>query len=143
MKAALLLLLLAAAPPVVVDLPEASLYHYRAEVASVYDGDTIRADIDLGLEVWIRNTPLRLYGINTPEIRGAEKQAGYKARDRLKELLADRDLIVKTYRDKKGKYGRWLATLLVKGKGKWCPEGVWCDANKQLVIEGHAVEAYY
>jgi micrococcal nuclease len=129
--------------PVVVSVPEAALYHYRAEVASVYDGDTIRADIDLGLEVWIKNTPLRLYGINTPEVRGAEKVDGYKARDRLKVLLTGRDLIVRTFRDKKGKYGRWLATLLVKGKGEWCPAEKWCDVNKQLVLEGHAAEAYY
>jgi micrococcal nuclease len=129
--------------PVVVDVPEAALYHYRAEVASVYDGDTIRADINLGLEVWIKNTPLRLYGINTPEVRGVEKEAGYKARDRLKALLNGRSLIVRTFRDKKGKYGRWLATLLVKGKGEWCPRDKWCDANKQLVLEGQAAEAFY
>ncbi len=28
-----------------------SLYHYRAKVLSVYDGDTIRVDLDLGLGI--------------------------------------------------------------------------------------------
>ena len=31
---------------------ELTLYHYKATVVSVYDGDTIRADIDLGMNIW-------------------------------------------------------------------------------------------
>jgi len=34
---------------------DAELFHYTARVQSVYDGDTCRVDIDLGLGIWIRN----------------------------------------------------------------------------------------
>jgi micrococcal nuclease len=122
---------------------EQHLYHYRAQVVSVYDGDTIRADLNLGLGIVKKNQPLRLFGINTPEVRGANKAAGYAARDYLRAMLRGRELVVETIRDKKGKYGRYLANLWVKGSGVWCPENVWCNANLHLVEAGHAEEAYY
>lgn len=43
------------------------LYKYCAKVMSVYDGDTIRVDIDLGLKTWIKNESIRLNRINAPE----------------------------------------------------------------------------
>lgn len=46
------------------------LYHYAAQVVSVYDGDTITVDIDLGLEVWLKGQKIRLLNIDTPEVRG-------------------------------------------------------------------------
>ena len=39
------------------------LYRYRAVVpsdTSVYDGDTFRADIDLGMNTWIRDVKIRI-----------------------------------------------------------------------------------
>ena len=56
------------------------LYHYRAKVASVYDGDTIRVDIDLGLKSWIKDEKIRLNRINAPELRGDERPEGIKSR---------------------------------------------------------------
>ena len=35
-------------------LPEHTLYHYRAIVTEVYDGDTLTVDLDLGFHVWVR-----------------------------------------------------------------------------------------
>jgi len=43
---------------------ERTLYHYKAIVTSVYDGDTCTVDIDLGLSAWIRGEKLRLNRIN-------------------------------------------------------------------------------
>lgn len=137
MKLVLLAFLALATPA-----PEA-LYHYRAEVVSVYDGDTVTTNLDLGMNVWIRKAKLRLYGINAPELRGEEKERGKVARDFLRGLLENREVIVETVKDKKGKYGRWLATLWVKGKGKWCPQDQWCDANKYMVSSGNAVFKEY
>jgi len=60
-------------------------YVRRVRVISNYDGDTIRADIDLGFGQWSHNQTFRLYGINTPELRGGTaetKQAGRDAKDR-------------------------------------------------------------
>lgn len=42
-----------------------TLYKYKANVVSVYDGDTIRIDIDLGLKTWIRDERMRLAGKNS------------------------------------------------------------------------------
>ena len=118
---------------------EENLYHYRAELVSAYDGDTVRINFDLGLGVWIRNTPIRLYGINAPEVRGSSRSAGIKSRDFLRAVLKDSEIIVKTHRDKKGKYGRWLADILIKGKGGWCPQDEWCNVNVYMVHSKHAV----
>lgn len=87
------------------------MYEYNAYVTKVYDGDTITVDIDLGLGVWIRNQTIRLAGIDAPEIRGEEREMGLIARDRLRSLVLDKKVIIKTYKDRKGKYGRWIADV--------------------------------
>ncbi len=47
---------------------DSNLYLYKAKIISVYDGDTCRVDIDLGLKVWIKNEKLRLLRIDAPEL---------------------------------------------------------------------------
>lgn len=88
-----------------------SLYTYRAHVLEVYDGDTITVDIDLGLETWIRGVKVRLFGIDTPEVRGPERPDGLISRDWLRERILGKVIIIRTHKDKRGKYGRWLGTL--------------------------------
>lgn len=90
---------------------DSQLYNYRALVTGVYDGDSITADIDLGFNIWMRGQKIRLYGIDTPELRGEERAAGLVSRDRLRDLILDKEIIITSYKDKSGKYGRWLATL--------------------------------
>jgi len=90
------------------------MYEYRAFVTKVYDGDTLTVDIDLGFGVVMKKQKLRLKGVNTPEIRGGTaetKEAGLKARDFVRGLVLDRNVILKTFKDKGGKYGRWLAKV--------------------------------
>ena len=111
-------------------------YRYRATVASVYDGDTFRADVDLGFSAWLKNVSFRLFGLNTPEIRGGTpetKAAGYAARDRFLELapIGTPVLIEST---KAGKYGRYLADVFVEQ-----PDGAVLHVNQMLLDEGHAV----
>lgn len=94
-----------------------TLYHYRAKYVRAYDGDTVTLDIDLGFETWLNNQTIRLYGIDTPEIRGDERQEGLKSRDYVRDRLENaNNIILKTYKDKKGKYGRWLAEIFVDGE---------------------------
>jgi micrococcal nuclease len=90
-----------------------SLYFYSAKIKSVYDGDTIRADISLGFGIFIKNEKIRLLNINAPEIRGDSKEDGRRSRDYLRSRVLNKNVILKTYRDKKGKYGRWLAEIFV------------------------------
>ena len=111
-------------------------YTYRARYRSAYDGDTVRVDIDLGFGIWFRNQALRLIGIDTPELRGSEREAGLVARNFMRaSLRAARELIVETTldkkgKDKKGKYGRWLARLHADG----------VDLNQAMIDNGYAKE---
>lgn len=108
------------------------LYNYRAVVTGVYDGDSITIDIDLGFNNWMKNQKVRLLGINTPEIRGEERPDGLVARDRLRELILDKEIIITSYKDKSGKYGRWLATVFLK------QDGMFENINTLLLAEGLA-----
>ena len=45
---------------------EEKLYNYKARVIDVFDGNTIRVDIDVGMSIWIRMEPIRLGRIKVP-----------------------------------------------------------------------------
>lgn len=109
------------------------LYNYKAKVVGVYDGDSVTLDIDLGFKIWMRNQKVRLYGIDTPEIRGEERPDGLVAKDRLKELILDKEVMITSYRDKSGKYGRWLVTIFLKDQSN-----TWENINQLLLAEGLA-----
>ena len=111
---------------------DAELFHYNATVKSVYDGDTCRVDIDLGLGIWIRNEKLRLVRINAPEMTGADKPRGTAARDFLRELIDGQDIIIESIKDQRGKYGRYLAEIWL------LQNGCWVNINDALVAAGHA-----
>ena len=91
------------------------MYIYRALVIKVYDGDTITVRVDLGFGVHIVER-IRLYGINTPEVRGPERERGIKSRDWLRTLILNKEILIKTYKDKKGKYGRYLADVFIENE---------------------------
>lgn len=110
-----------------------SLYCYKAIVRSVYDGDTCTVDIDLGLKTWVHKEKLRLSRINTPELRGEEREAGLVARDYLRDLIVNKEVLIQTIEDKEGKFGRYLAEI-------WSmqPSGQWVNVNDLLIKEGYA-----
>ena len=91
------------------------MYEYKAIITKVYDGDTLTADVDLGFKMWAKKIKLRLIGIDTPEIRTKdlkEKALAIKARDRVRELCLGKEVVITTR--KKGKYGRWLASVYIE-----------------------------
>lgn len=90
-------------------------FTYRSELVRVVDGDTIRANIDLGMGIWAHNVQLRLLGVNTPEIVGANRTAGLEAKDWLARRLPD-TFLIQTTKDKSDKYGRYLAVIWDQGK---------------------------
>jgi micrococcal nuclease len=113
------------------------MYEYRAFVTKVYDGDTITVDIDLGFDVVLHDQKIRLYGINTPEIRtrdDEEKKRGYEAKQALCMLILDKWVTIHTHQDKKGKFGRWLGEIIVTSSTDEPPINV----NRWLVESGHA-----
>ena len=103
-------------------------YCYKATCTSVYDGDSITLDINLGFNMVMHNQKIRLLGIDTPEIRGEERESGLIARDRLRELIENKRVLMLSHRDKTGKYGRWLATIYIDS----------VNVNQLLVDEGLA-----
>jgi micrococcal nuclease len=101
------------------------MYEYRAVVLRVVDGDTVHLDVDLGFDVKRRDS-FRFYGINAPEISTA---AGKTAKAWLEKRLPVGAVVsVRTQKDKREKYGRYLGTIFLDD----------VNINEQLVTEGHA-----
>jgi len=61
---------------------------YAAKLERIIDGDTIVADIYLGLNVILDDQYIRFYGIDAWETRGEERQKGLEAKEYLKERLS-------------------------------------------------------
>ncbi|AXO80247.1 thermonuclease family protein [Olleya aquimaris] len=104
------------------------MYTYKAKIIAVYDGDTVTAVVDLGF-LHSQEMKLRLYGIDTPELRGEEKEEGKKVRDIVRSMILDKEVKIRSYKDKQGKYGRYLANIILE-------DGL--ELNQWLVDNGHA-----
>jgi micrococcal nuclease len=91
------------------------MYEYRVKIVKIIDGDTVDVDIDLGFGVWMHKERVRLFGIDTPESRTSdleEKKYGLAAKKFLTGMLDDEGgIILKTHKDKTGKFGRILGEL--------------------------------
>ena len=108
---------------------------YSAKLQRVVDGDTCDALIDLGFDTWVKKR-IRFYGVDTWESRTRnkeEKVKGLAAKAYVKDLLENSDegkfSIISHGR---GKYGRVLGELFVKGHEK--------SVNELLKENGHAYE---
>jgi micrococcal nuclease len=114
------------------------VFEYSATVEKITDADTVKLRVDLGFGVFKVDT-FRLHGINAPELNTPEGKA---ARDFLRETLAayGNVCVVRTFKDKQEKYGRYLAELWVDH-----PRGdqVRVNVNALLVEQGHAVFKQY
>ena len=107
------------------------MYHYKAVLVRVIDGDTIDVDIDLGFDVWLKKQRIRLAGIDAPESRTrnkAEKVLGLAAKARLTELCSG-EMQLESLGT--GKYGRILGIPRTSDGKSMC---------QILIDEGHAVE---
>jgi micrococcal nuclease len=98
----------------------------------VYDGDTITAVVDLGFNISVTEK-FRLSNLDAPELRGDERPDGLISRDRLREKILDQEVIIKTQRDKKGKYGRYIAEIYLEDE----------NINEWLISEGLAERKEY
>ena len=110
------------------------MYNYNCTVEKVIDGDTLDLTIDLGFGVSFRDR-FRLWNVggqfNAPEIRGKEKLQGLAAKDYVIDWTRQHGPIftVFTHKDKRGKYGRWLADV-------WTSSGASLTAD--MLAAGHA-----
>lgn len=105
-------------------------YRYAAVVRRIVDGDTLDVDLDLGLRTWRHRERLRLAGIDAPEVRGPEREAGRAAADWLREQLpVGAEIVVETERDPDN-FGRWVAWVWRREDDE--------PLNNRLVRAGHA-----
>jgi len=111
-------------------------YWYTAKVHSVYDGDSVRLDIDMGFNQWRMAEKFRLARIDAWELRGEEKGRGIIARQFISNLLpVGREVTINTIKDNRGKYGRILVDI-------YDSESMLC-VNDMLVEQGHATYKDY
>lgn len=110
-----------------------NLFHYKAVITDVHDGDTCTADIDLGFGIWIKGEKLRLHRINAPEITGGSKARGLESKKFLVATISGRDVTLETIKDRKEKYGRFLAEIWMLDKG-----GRRVNVNDLMVEKGYA-----
>jgi len=102
---------------------------YRAHCRYVVDGDTFDVLIDLGFQNYAYEA-LRLRDVDTPEIRGDERERGLAAKARVQELILDTPVLVRSFKDVET-FGRFVADVL------YWKEGEWLDLGETLVSEGH------
>jgi micrococcal nuclease len=119
------------------------MFQYKATVVRVVDGDTVWVDVDLGF--FLRQTMnLRLNGINTPEIRGAEREEGLKVKQFVIDTLAQCPaVVIKTY--KLGKFGRYIADIYYL-PGSDDPDEILTNGtylNEELLAKGFAEPVNY
>ena len=110
-------------------------HNYSAKLLRVVDGDTCDAMIDLGFNTWVKKR-IRFYGVDTWESRTRnleEKKKGLAAKEYVKDLLENSDEgKFSIISHGKGKYGRVLGELFVKGHDT--------SVNELLKENGHAYE---
>lgn len=101
------------------------LYNYAATVKRIIDGDTYELVVDLGFKINFTEK-FRLLGADTPEIFGRKATPeGKKAKKFVQQLLKKqpKPLLIKTKKDRKGKYGRYLVDIQLE-----------CDENGEQFL---------
>ena len=114
-------------------MSQQKLFHYKATVDRVIDGDTIDVTLDLGFDISYRGR-VRFQGINAPESRTrdpVEKQAGLAAKRYVEDWINGHEqrVIIQTSLDDRGKFGRILGRIL-NDEGECL--------NDEMVSLGHA-----
>ncbi len=114
-------------------MSQQKLFHYKATVDRVVDGDTIDVTLDLGFDISYRGR-VRFQGINAPESRtrdAVEKAAGLAAKRYVEDWINGHEqrVIIQTSLDDRGKFGRILGRIL-NDEGECL--------NDELVSLGHA-----
>jgi len=117
------------------------MYKYTATVVKIIDGDTLDLLIDCGFGI-SKKIRVRLFGINAPEVFGIkhdseEHKKGIESTKFVEDWLkgCGDEIIVLTHKDKKGKFGRYLAEIIN-------PKTL-AVLNEEIVINGFAESKIY
>ena len=120
---------------------DAKSYNRIAKLIRVVDGDTIALRIDLGWMTTIVEN-VRLTGVNTPEMRGTERPAGYFVKEKVQKWFLSRagaEISIRSDKYKTDGFGRTLATIWCSGEclNRWLlvSRYAW-PTNRYGVIDG-------
>tara|TARA_B110000977_G_C11082456_1_gene493361 strand:- start:1120 stop:1476 length:357 start_codon:yes stop_codon:yes gene_type:complete len=102
-------------------------YKYDALVTSVYDGDTITVEINLGFKIKVRKK-IRLYGIYTYELKGREMEKGLKAKKFTSDKVLNKIITLYTIKDRAGQF---------LGIIHYLDDDKYFNLNKELIINNH------
>jgi endonuclease YncB( thermonuclease family) len=86
--------------------PEGGPFIFRAEILRVVDGDTLRARLDLGFEVWKKEI-IRFAGIDAPPIN---EDGGQEACDYARDQMAKAKVVVIRTGKEEG-HGRFIGHI--------------------------------
>ena len=111
------------------------MFEYKCEVIKVVDGDTVDVNIDVGFSIF-HKARVRMYGMDTPESRTRdldEKARGLISKQFILDKVANaKEIIIKTQKDGKGKFGRVLGKIFIDGE----------NINQSMIDQSLAVEYY-
>lgn len=105
------------------------MYQYNAEVLRVIDGDTYELLVDCGFGIF-HKIHLRVAGINTPEITGAEKPEGLRAKKYVEEFFTAHENVAIIQTQYRRTFTRWVGDIFVDG----------INVADHLILQGHGVE---
>ena len=118
-----------------------NLYFYKLLNVCVVDGDTIKADIDLGFGVVLKKRTIRLVGINAPEttktikgIPNIKLSEGIKSKEFVNSIFEKADLILFKSLEKEDSFGRCLGIIYFRSKG----ENTIINLNELLITQGYS-----
>ncbi len=108
---------------------KSTLYQYSLKNISVVDGDTIKADLDLGFGVILAGKKIRLEHINCPE---KDTEAGVTAKQFTWNWITGKktDIVISVKNHREDKYGRILGSVISDGQ----------SLAEQLKLAGHGVD---
>lgn len=111
------------------DAMKATLYQYALKNVSVVDGDTLKADLDLGFGVILAGKKIRLEHVNCPE---KDTESGVSAKQFTWNWVTSKSepVVVNVKNHREDKYGRILGSITSEGQSL-------ADALK---IAGHGVD---
>ena len=107
------------------------LYNYPFTLTRVIDGDTVVGDIDLGFNIKLTNQRIRLIGINTPEIKGAERPDGLISKKFVEDTVMGKKLRFSSEEAGRDNFGRLLGTVW------YMDETRWVNLNGMIVTLGY------
>lgn len=90
-------------------------YWYKARICRVVDGDSLIVDISVGFDLHLCDQSIRLYKVDTCEMRGGTdetKALAFAAKEYVeRELPVGSRVMIQTFLDGRGKFGRLLASV--------------------------------